>query len=113
MSVLICSKCVHILYVQLRTHYLWYVRALSRVLNILFFPAPSDFWLGSRRMTSQDPFLWVSDNTEVVFDKWAEGQPDIRTTSCIVANHTDGLYLWHDYPCSSMFNYICELPYTS
>ncbi|XP_069135286.1 collagen alpha-6(VI) chain-like [Argopecten irradians] len=76
-----------------------------------------NFWLKNNQFTQEDPWigaytsshvnwLWVSDNSDVVYNDWRTPQPDDSdgNEDC-VQMYTHG---WNDLDCTKSCPYICE-----
>lgn len=59
------------------------------------------FWLGFGDIRTEGTFKYFSDNTEITFTDWLNGQPNEATTtgSDCVSNWNSGQG-WNDFPCT-------------
>ncbi|XP_053186720.1 macrophage mannose receptor 1-like [Scomber japonicus] len=64
------------------------------------------FWIGLN-VELDGTYEWM-DGSPVVFQKWAEGQPDFKNydENCAIMNYYTGF--WHDYNCGNEYEAICK-----
>ncbi|KAL4231022.1 complement activation [Mactra antiquata] len=72
------------------------------------------FWIGLTDVVVENTWVWM-DSKQILYNQnyhnWHKGQPDNLNNdeNCVVLDN-DFHYQWTDYPCTSLFHYICELP---
>ncbi|XP_064297374.1 C-type Lectin CRL-like [Phalacrocorax carbo] len=66
-------------------------------------------WIGLQDEEHTRRWKW-SDNSVFNYKRWAPGQPNNRWNreDCVVLEWSSGFQLWHDYPCSSRFPFLCQ-----
>ncbi|XP_052694215.1 collectin-12-like isoform X1 [Crassostrea angulata] len=65
------------------------------------------WWIGAREDTDNEVWVWDHSGDELVFQNWdtVGSQPSGGTAEdCALSDEG----LWHDYPCDSRYNIICE-----
>ncbi|CAL4107008.1 unnamed protein product, partial [Meganyctiphanes norvegica] len=66
----------------------------------------SQFWIGGKHY---DNWRWL--NSEIITEGWAEGEPDINTSSaCVYFFYYGTGGLLYDQPCDHDKMFICEIP---
>ena len=65
-------------------------------------------WIGLHDVTGSGLYRW-SDSTDVVYTKWASGQPDRRYNSqeCVTIMYDRSGY-WEDINCNLQLPFICQ-----
>ncbi|XP_062611620.1 collectin-12-like [Saccostrea cucullata] len=65
-------------------------------------------WIGVTDLLQNQTFVYISNGIDVeeAYNNWDKGQPDPDDTEHCVALPA-GYKGWHDYPCDSMFNFVC------
>ena len=63
-------------------------------------------WIGLKRSTYEDEFLWQTDNAPLVYDDWSPGKPT-EVSNCVVLN-VKNLHAWINKDCDEMKEYICQ-----
>ncbi|XP_038573590.1 macrophage mannose receptor 1-like [Micropterus salmoides] len=64
------------------------------------------YWIGLT-VDLDGTFEWM-DGSQVVFERWSEGQPDFKNydENCAAMEHSTGF--WHDYNCGHEYKSICK-----
>ena len=65
-------------------------------------------WIGLHDVTGSGSYRW-GDSTDVVYTKWASGQPDRRDNSqeCVTIMYDRSGY-WEDINCNLQLPFICQ-----
>lgn len=77
---------------------------------------PNDVWIGGNDLGQPDNFHWSDASGrfwqriggDVLYSKWAAGQPDTTTGESCVESVRANNGSWNDAPCTSSFPYVCE-----
>lgn len=64
-------------------------------------------WIGLAYTEEEGTFKWV-DGSSLGYDNWYSGQPngDTEENCALMEDST----LWHDYPCTATYAYLCQIP---
>ncbi|XP_006820030.1 macrophage mannose receptor 1-like, partial [Saccoglossus kowalevskii] len=92
---------IHNEYIQYLLH--WYVT------NNGF--QTESFWIGLSDAENEGNHIWY-DNSALVYQNWAEGQPDNAGNDDCVKLDWEWDFAWSDARCSETYNYICEFAST-
>ena len=71
-----------------------------------------DFWIGINDKSQEGNFVYASDDTPIIWNNWANGQPDNGAgpggnQDCAqIEWGSDGT--WDDDYCSNLFSFVCE-----
>ena len=66
-----------------------------------------DTWIGLKDSTQEGDWQWGNGET-VVMTNWGMNQPNGgMSENCAVMNNSDA-FKWHDRPCLSINDYVCE-----
>lgn len=76
-------------------------------INLIHLVSSNNWWIGAKEDTDNEVWVWDHSGDELVFTNWdtAGSQPNGGTAeNCALIDAG----LWHDYPCNSKVNIICE-----
>lgn len=64
------------------------------------------WWIGVVLDTVKNVWVWDHSGNTLTFTNWWPGEPGGKGSEKCVMMENDGT--WHDYPCTHVFNIICE-----
>ncbi|GFR85115.1 mannose receptor, C type 1-like 1 [Elysia marginata] len=75
---------------------------------------PGNVWLGATDQDTEGDLRWMSDNSEVTFTDWADGEPNNfgvnrgRNSDCVVLDSKND-WKWNDEDCLHKSYVMCEM----
>jgi hypothetical protein len=69
-----------------------------------------NIWTAGNDIFEDTKWVWESTGRLMSsnYTNWGNGKPDLLTTSnCALIEYTVD-YTWDDYPCDTVYRYICE-----
>ena len=83
------------------------IRSQAQVYFMTTLEITSNAWIGLTDGTQEGNWRWSNGDIALITD-WGLNQPDGgMLENCTVMNVSD-TYRWHDQPCSSINDYVCE-----
>ena len=72
---------------------------------------PKGWWTAGGYVARSRRWMWIeaSRMRPMSYSRWADGEPNARSTMHCMLLYRDAGYRWHDATCTDRHTFICEM----
>jgi len=77
----------------------------------LEYEGPKGWWTSGSYVARSRRWMWIEQSRmrPMSYSRWADGEPNARSTMHCMLLYKDARYRWHDATCTDRHTFICEM----
>ena len=78
---------------------------------VLEYDDPKGWWTSGSYVARSRRWMWIEQSRmrPMSYSRWADGEPNARSTMHCMLLYKEAGYRWHDATCTDRHTFICEM----